>query len=124
MDKKKNVDNVVLEWKSLKVRLKNLKEVKIVRKGNVSCGSGKGNVNIVSKEDIDLNPILSEQELKEQENHDKELDALDALKAKSKAREAEEKNVEQNLASKKVMFLDWAVDRIQNKAIDNLKLFW
>ncbi|CAH1454195.1 unnamed protein product [Lactuca virosa] len=84
----------------------------------------KGKVNIISEEDDDLNPNLSEKELKERENLDKELDALNALKAKTEAEEVEEKNVEEILASKKAMFSKLIVDRIQKEAIYNPTLFW
>ncbi|CAI9291676.1 unnamed protein product [Lactuca saligna] len=82
--------------------------------------SGKGKLNIILVEDVDLNPKLYEEELREREKRDKELDALNALKAKF---EAEEKNVEEILASTKAIFPDWNVDQIQKEAINYPKLF-
>lgn len=76
---------VVLEKQSLKGRLKNIKEVKNGRNGNVSSRLGKGIVNIISEEHDDFNPNLSEKELKEREKSDRELDVLNALKAKFEA---------------------------------------
>ncbi|CAH1436693.1 unnamed protein product [Lactuca virosa] len=107
------LQKLFLKKKSLKDKLKNIREVKTGRKGNVSYGSGKGKVNIFSKEDDDINPNLSEKELKKQEKRDKELDALNALKAKTEAKEAEEKNVGEILATKKALFPEWTVDWIQ-----------
>ncbi|CAH1424783.1 unnamed protein product [Lactuca virosa] len=113
----------VVEKQSLKEKLKNLREINIGRKGNVSSGSGKRKVNIVSEENYDLNPN-SEKELKEREKHDKKIYALSTLKTKIKAEEAEEKNVKEPLTTKKVMFPDGTVYRIQKEAIDNPNLFW
>lgn len=64
MPKTDNANKIVLEKKYLKDRLKNLKELKTDRKGNISSGSEKGKVNIVSEEDDDLNPKIFEKKLK------------------------------------------------------------
>ncbi|CAH1446058.1 unnamed protein product [Lactuca virosa] len=106
---KSDAAKVVLEKQSLKDKLKNFREVKTGRKGNVSSGSGKGKVNIVSEGDGDLNPNLSEKELKEREKFDKELDELNALKVKFEAKENFFENI---LTSKKAMFPEWTTDRI------------
>ncbi|CAH1412814.1 unnamed protein product [Lactuca virosa] len=85
---KSNVAKVVLGKQTLKQKSKNLKEVTFFRKGNVSSGSGKGKVNIISEHGDDLNPKLSKSELEEQMKRDKQLDELIALKEKIEVEEA------------------------------------
>ncbi|CAI9301846.1 unnamed protein product [Lactuca saligna] len=55
-----NDDDVGLSTPITRDKLKDLREVKTARKGNVSSASEKGKVNIALEEDDDMNPKLSE----------------------------------------------------------------
>ncbi|CAI9279876.1 unnamed protein product [Lactuca saligna] len=103
--------------------MKNMKEVKIGRKINITSGSGKGKVNIIIEEVSELSPELTDKENIEKEKRDKDLDDLNALKENLDAEGVELKNVEQILASKKALFLEWTLDQMQEEAIDDLNLF-
>ncbi|CAI9277861.1 unnamed protein product [Lactuca saligna] len=82
LKKTSEVDAISLEKKTMSEKLKNIKEVKDVRKVHVSSGYGKGKVNIISEEDTKEDPVMTELENEAREKRDKELDELNALKDK------------------------------------------
>lgn len=124
MEKTNDVDRIVLEKKKFSKKMKNMKEVNTCWEVNITFGLGKGKVNIVTEEVIELNPEMTKKEKIENEKRDKELDELISLKAKLDAEDVELKNTKQILESKKTLFPEWTLDRMQNEAINDPNLFW
>ncbi|CAH1412989.1 unnamed protein product [Lactuca virosa] len=81
----KNNDKIHLEKRTLEEKLKDLKEKKSGQKGNVAFGSGKGNVNIVSEKEDELNTKLTKEQKAEQAKRDGLLHELNSINAKINA---------------------------------------
>ncbi|CAI9265619.1 unnamed protein product [Lactuca saligna] len=73
-------------------------------------------------DDLDL-PLTKEQQ-ENQTKCDAFLDELNALNVKLNAKEAKKKNAKEILANKKALFPPWSIERIEEEALNNPKLYY
>ena len=108
----KEAYSIRLEKKTSAEKYKNMKEVKTGWKDHVSLGSGKGNVNIISRKGTEEDLTLTRKEKVEREKRVKELDELNALRKKLDAEETGARNSEMILENKKALFPAWTLERV------------